>query len=31
MIANLIDNALAYGAGDPEIRLEDANADRTSR
>jgi two-component system sensor histidine kinase MtrB len=26
VIANLIDNALAYGAGGPEIRLEDANA-----
>lgn len=25
VIANLIDNALAYGAGDPEISLEDAN------
>ncbi len=26
VIANLIDNALAYGAGGPEIQLEDANA-----
>ncbi|WP_117001065.1 HAMP domain-containing sensor histidine kinase [Desertimonas flava] len=26
VIANLIDNALAYGSGEPEISLEDANA-----
>jgi len=26
VIANLIDNALAYGTGAPEVRLEDANA-----
>lgn len=25
VIANLIDNAIAYGTGDPEIHLEDAN------
>jgi signal transduction histidine kinase len=27
VIANLIDNALAYGAGEPELSIEDGNAD----
>ena len=27
VIANLIDNALAYGAGEPEVSIEDGNAD----
>ena len=26
VVANLIDNALAYGAGEPEVSIEDANA-----
>jgi signal transduction histidine kinase len=26
VVANLIDNALAYGAGEPEVDIEDANA-----
>lgn len=25
VVANLIDNALAYGAGEPDVRIEDAN------
>ena len=27
VVANLIDNALAYGAGQPEVSIEDGNAD----